>query len=132
MSLIPLGGYVRMAGDTPEENQAGNPDEFLSRPKWQRFLILVAGPFMNVVIAIGFVAVISMVGTESLIIRPVIGEVSPGKPAARAGLQPGDRIVAINGEKIDDFDDMRLAIGMHGGTPLRVDYVRNGQRGRQR
>ena len=127
VSLVPLGGYVRMAGDTPEENQAGNPDEFLSRPKWQRFLILVAGPFMNVVIAIGFVAIISMVGTESLIVRPVIGEVSPGKPAARAGLKPGDRIVAMNGEKIDNFDDMRLAISMHGGTPLHVDYLRNGQ-----
>ena len=127
VSLVPLGGYVRMAGDTPEENQDGNPDEFLSRPKWQRFLILVAGPFMNVVIAIGFVAVISMVGTESLIVRPVIGEVSPGKPAARAGLKPGDRIVAMNGEKIDNFDDMRLAISMHGGTPMHVGYLRNGQ-----
>lgn len=127
VSLVPLGGYVRMAGDTPEENLAGNPDEFLSRPKWQRFLILVAGPFMNIVIAIGFVAAISMVGTESLVIRPIIGEVTPGKPAARAGLQPGDRVTAMNGEKIDDFDDMRLAIGMHGGTPLRVDYLRNGQ-----
>jgi regulator of sigma E protease len=127
VSLVPLGGYVRMAGDIPEESQAGNPDEFLSRPKWQRFLILVAGPFMNVVIAIGFVAMISMVGTESFIIQPVIGEVSPGKPAARAGLQPGDRIVAINGEKIDDFTDMRLAIGMNSGTPLRVDYLRKGQ-----
>src|SRR5450432_2222004 len=84
VSLIPLGGYVRMAGDTPEEDQTGSPDEFLSRPKWQRFLILVAGPFMNVVIAIGFVAVINMVGTESIIVRPVIGEVSPGKPAAHA------------------------------------------------
>src|SRR5919206_4650085 len=56
VSLIPLGGYVRMAGDTPEENTAGNPDEFLSKPKWQRFLILFAGPFMNILIAIVFVA----------------------------------------------------------------------------
>src|SRR4051794_18840775 len=127
VSLIPLGGYVRMAGDTPEENQTGSPDEFLSRPKWQRFLILVAGPVMNVIIAIAFVAVISMVGTESLITRPIIGGVTPGKPAARAGLLFGDRIVAMNGEKIEDFDDMRLAISMHGGSPLRVDYVRNGQ-----
>lgn len=127
VSLVPLGGYVRMAGDTPEENQAGAPDEFLSKPKWQRFLILVAGPFMNILIAIAFMAIISMVGTESVIVRPIIGEVSPGKPAARAGLQPGDRIVGINGEKINDFDDMRLAIGMHGGTALRIDYLRNGQ-----
>jgi regulator of sigma E protease len=127
VSLVPLGGYVRMAGDTPEENQPANPEEFLSKPKWQRFLILVAGPFMNILIAIAFMAMISMVGTESIIIRPVIGEVTPGKPAARAGLLPGDRIVAINGEAMNDFDDMRLAIGMHGGTPLRIDYVRNGQ-----
>lgn len=127
VSLVPLGGYVRMAGDIPEENQPGNPDEFLSKPKWQRFLIMVAGPFMNIVIAIVFMAVISMVGTESVIIRPVIGEVTPHKPAARAGLQTGDRIVAINGEKINDFDDMRLAIGMNGGTALRIDYLRDGQ-----
>jgi regulator of sigma E protease len=127
VSLVPLGGYVRMAGDTPEENQPANPEEFLSKPKWQRFLILVAGPFMNIVIAIAFMAIISMVGTESVIIKPVIGEVTPGKPAARAGLLPGDRIVAINGEPMNDFEDMRLAIGMNGGTPLRIDYVRNGQ-----
>ncbi|MEA2336260.1 MAG: regulator of sigma protease, partial [Thermoanaerobaculia bacterium] len=128
VSLVPLGGYVRMAGDTPEENQPANPEEFLSKPKWQRFLILVAGPFMNIVIAIAFIAGISMVGTESVVIRPIIGEVTPGKPAARAGLLPGDRIVAINGEPMNDFDDMRLAIGTRSGTALRIDYVRNGQR----
>jgi regulator of sigma E protease len=128
VSLVPLGGYVRMAGDTPEENQPANPEEFLSKPKWQRFLILVAGPFMNIVIAIAFMAIISMVGTESVIIRPIIGEVTPGKPAARAGLLPGDRIVAINGEPMNEFDDMRLAIGTHSGTPLRIDYLRGAER----
>ncbi len=128
VSLIPLGGYVRMAGDTPEENQPGDPDEFLSKPKWQRFLILFAGPFMNLLIAVAFIAVINMIGTEWLIIRPIIGEVSPGKPAARAGLQVGDRIVAIDGERIEGFDDLKMAISMHAGTPLRVEYIRNGVR----
>jgi regulator of sigma E protease len=127
VSLIPLGGYVRMAGDIPEENQPGNPDEFLSKPKWQRFLIMVAGPFMNIVIAISFIAALSMVGNETVIIRPVIGEITAGKPAARAGLQPGDLIVAVNGEKIADYDDLKLAIGMNSGTALRVDFIRNGQ-----
>lgn len=128
VSLIPLGGYVRMAGDTPEDNQPGDPDEFLSKPKWQRFLILFAGPFMNLLIAVAFIAMINMIGTESLIIRPTIGEVSPGKPAARAGLQVGDQIVAINSERIENFDDLRMAISMHAGTPLRVEYMRNGVR----
>src|SRR3990170_4989858 len=56
VSLIPLGGYVRMAGDNPEENVAGQPDEFLSKPKWQRFIILFAGRARNVPIAIAFMA----------------------------------------------------------------------------
>src|SRR4051812_313886 len=77
VSLIPLGGYVRMAGDNPEENTAGSPDEFLSKPKWQRFLILVAGPAMNIFIAIAFLAALAMVGTEQLVSRPLIGEVLP-------------------------------------------------------
>ena len=127
VSLIPLGGYVRMAGDTPEENEPGKPDEFLSKPKWQRFLILVAGPLMNIILAIAFMAGIFMVGTESRLIRPVIGEVVPNRPAARAGLQAGDLVTRVGNERINDFDDLRLAITMNARTPLRVEYVRNGQ-----
>jgi regulator of sigma E protease len=127
VSLIPLGGYVRMAGDNPEENVAGNQDEFLSKPKWQRFLILFAGPFMNVVIAITFVAALAMVGTEQLVTKPIIGEVLPNKPAAKAGLQTGDRIVRINNEKVKDFEDIRMLVSMNAGTPLRVEYERNGK-----
>src|SRR5512138_1504139 len=89
VSLIPLGGYVRMAGDSPEEGRSGEPDEFLSKPKWQRFLILFAGPGMNIIIALAFLAIINMVGTENFIVQPVIGEVTPGKPAAKAGLTVG-------------------------------------------
>jgi regulator of sigma E protease len=128
VSLVPLGGYVRMAGDNPEENQPANPDEFLSKPKWQRFLILFAGPFMNLLIAISVIAAIDMIGVEQRVVMPVIGEVTAGDPAQRAGLLPGDRIVAINGETVNDFDDLRLAISMHAGLPLRVEYVRGGKR----
>jgi len=128
VSLIPLGGYVRMAGDNPEENIAGNDDEFLSKPKWQRFLILFAGPFMNVLIAIVFVAALAMVGTEQLVTKPIIGEVLPNKPAAKAGLQTGDRILRINNEQVDDFDDIRMIVSMNAGSPLRVEYERNGVR----
>lgn len=126
VSLIPLGGYVRMAGDSPEENVPGNPDEFLSKPKWQRFIILFAGPAMNVLIAIAFIAGLAMIGTEQLITKPIIDEVSPGKAAAKAGLQAGDRFVQINAEKIEDVEDVRLIISMNAGTPLKVVYERNG------
>jgi regulator of sigma E protease len=131
VSLIPLGGYVRMAGDTPDEGgpivTTGSPDEFLSKPKWQRLLILFAGPGMNILIAIAFIAGINMLGTEYRVVRPVLGEVVAGKPAAKAGLQVGDEIVRINGEKINDFEDLRLAITLNAGTTLRVEYLRNGR-----
>ncbi|HSP17458.1 MAG TPA: RIP metalloprotease RseP [Thermoanaerobaculia bacterium] len=132
VSLIPLGGYVRMAGDTPDEGgpirTTGAPDEFLSKPKWQRFVILFAGPFVNVLIAIAFLAVLGMVGTEFRVVQPVIGEVMPNKPAARAGLLPGDRIIRVGGETIKDFDDLKLAITMNAETPLQVEYIRNGEK----
>jgi regulator of sigma E protease len=127
VSLIPLGGYVRMAGDTPEENTPADPTEFLSKPKWQRFLILVAGPAMNVLIALVFITALIMVGTEELIVKPVIGKVVPGKAAARAGLQVGDRIVRIDGDAVDEFEDLRMAISMHPGQPIPVEYARNGR-----
>lgn len=126
VSLIPLGGYVRMAGDSPEENVAGNPDEFLSKPKWQRFLILFAGPFMNIVIAIAFIAIAAMSGLEQPITKPVIAEVTAGKAGAKAGLQAGDRLVRVKGEPVEDFYDVRLIISMNAGTPIEVLYDRNG------
>jgi len=126
VSIFPLGGYVRMAGDSPEENVPGNPDEFLSKPKWQRFLILFAGPLMNIFIAIGFVAALAMVGREDYDIKPVIKGVEAKMPAEKAGLLPGDRIVDINGEEMKEYDDVRLQFSMNAGTPLRVTYLRNG------
>src|SRR5216684_635021 len=120
VSLIPLGGYVRMAGDNPEEAQPSAPDEFLSKPRWQRFLILVAGPFMNLLIAIAFVAVVNYAGIETVITQAVLSEVQPNLPAAKAGLRPFDRIVSIDGEAVEDWDDVNLAIKMHPDTPLHL------------
>src|ERR1051325_2351932 len=75
VSLIPLGGYVRMAGDMPEEGRTGDPDEFLSKPKWQRFLILFAGPFMNLFIAVAFVAGLNLSGMPY---APLAAKIAPG------------------------------------------------------
>src|SRR5256885_10081257 len=106
VSLITLGGYVRMAGDTPEDNQPANPDEVLSKPKWQRFLILVAGPFMNLFIAVAVLTGVNMRGVPQRLVAPVIGEVSAGSAAQRAGFRLGDRIVSIDGEPMNDLDDL--------------------------
>src|SRR4028119_1344059 len=113
VSLIPLGGYVRMAGDAAEENPSGAPDEFLSKPKWQRFIILFAGPAMNIIIAVAFMAAIVMIGVDQPVTEPVVGEIEKGAPAEKAGLQPGDRIVRIKGEPVNDFNDLRVVILMH-------------------
>ena len=75
---------------------------------------------MNLIIAIVFIAALSMIGTEIPIVKPILGEVQPNMPAAKAGLQVGDEIVAIKGEKIADYDDLRLAVTMHAETPVTV------------
>jgi regulator of sigma E protease len=126
VSMIPLGGYVRMAGDNPEENQPQNPDEFLSKPKWQRLLILVAGPVMNLVIAILFVTGLSMIAVPKPVGHPILGEVQANMPAAKAGLKVGDRITKIDGDSMNDFEDIRMSINMHPGDTLRVEVLRNG------
>lgn len=128
LSLIPLGGYVRMAGDTPEEAHAAAPDEFLSKPKWQRLLILVAGPFMNLVLAVGLLAIVNFAGVRSSAIPPILGDVLPNLPAAKAGLKPLDKIVTIDDDEVEDWADVQLAIVMHPATPIHVGYERNGAR----
>ncbi len=126
VSLVPLGGYVRMAGDNPEENPAGKPDEFLSKPKWQRLLILFAGPAMNIVIALLFMAFVAMIGFEERITRPIVAQVEKGTPAEKAGLKTGDRLLRIKDEPVNDFNDARLLISMNAGTPLPVVFERDG------
>ena len=128
VSILPLGGYVRMAGDIPDEDHIPQPDEFLSRPKWQRFLILFAGPMANLFIAVAFLAVLNMAGNEILSEnRPILGTVVEGKPADQAGLKTGDRVLEANGRAIETWEDLKLAISLHPGTPVKLRFIRDGQ-----
>jgi len=100
VSALPLGGYVKMAGDNPVEERTHQPDEFLSKPRWQRALIILAGPVMNIAMAIVIVAVLLMVGLPHPAYEDDPAEISgvgQGSPAEQAGLQVGDRIIEING-----------------------------------
>ena len=113
VSAIPLGGYVKMAGENPDDQPVGADDEFLSKTKWQRFQILLAGPVMNLVLAVGLLAVVLTQGDRVLafLSRPaVIGVVNPGSAAERGGMLPGDQVVRINGRDIDDWEDLEVAV----------------------
>ena len=96
ISAIPLGGYVKMAGENPDDPRSGRDDEFLSKTKWQRFQILIMGPLMNLILAVVVTAGVLMNGAEIPAFQskpPVVGQVTPDSPAASAGIQRGDRIV---------------------------------------
>src|ERR1700739_4025206 len=98
VSALPLGGYVKMAGDNPLEERKGDPDEFLSKPRWQRVLIALAGPAMNVVLSIVLIAGIYMRGSKqpAFLDRPMdVAGVVPDSPAQKAGLKPGDHTISI-------------------------------------
>src|SRR5258706_6964541 len=94
VSLVPLGGYVRLGGENPDEI-SDDPREFLNKPRWQRILVYLAGPAMNVLLAIVLIAGLFMAGIEVMSLPdtpPVIGGVEPGTSAAPAGAQPGGPI----------------------------------------
>lgn len=129
VSLIPLGGYVQMAGDTPDDEEAGRHEgDLLSKPKWQRFLILFAGPGMNLVVAIAFLAFLFMAGTEELRDSdPVLGTILPDTPAAAAGMQSGDRILSVEGEQVATWSDFQMLVNMKPGEILDIAYVRGSE-----
>ena len=132
ISVIPLGGYVKMAGENPEDPRSGQPDEFLSKTKWQRFQILFAGPAMNIILAVVVTTfVLAYQGVQVAVYwdQPaVIGSVVGGSPAEKAGLRPGDRIVQVAGDTVDTWKDLDIAIGIRRpDRDVAVSVVRNGQ-----
>jgi len=129
VSAIPLGGYVRLFGENPDES-SGDPGEFLGKPRWQRVLVYLAGPAMNVVLSVALFAVLFMVGVELPnlpAMPPVIGAVEAGSSAARAGLAKGDLVVKVNGERITNWQELSLALITSPDKPVALQ-VRRGER----
>lgn len=134
ISLLPLGGYVKMAGDDPTEVTA--PEDrgrgFLEQAPWRRLLIALAGPAANLVFpAIVYFAAFALQNGEP-VPGPVIGTVAPGSPAAAAGLLPGDRVVSVGSpggpsKPVRDFPELRDLVGPHPGEPLAIEVEREGR-----
>lgn len=136
LSWIPLGGYVKFAGDA---NAASAPDPAAAalpaseragmlqfKPLWQRAAVAAAGPAANFAVAIAlFTAILLYVGHVTL--APVVGGVNKGSAAEAAGIKAGDLLTAINGTPVDDFGQLPQIISMRGGEDLTIDLDRHGQ-----
>lgn len=126
LSLIPLGGYVALVG---ESDAADIPqgfsqrESFALRPAWQRLLVIAAGPAANILLA-WLLCWILAFGWGTPVMQPVIGAVQPDSPALAAGLEAGDRIEAINGSPVKSWEAMSEAISKSEGRPMHMLVLR--------
>jgi regulator of sigma E protease len=134
---LPLGGYVKFKGDmnpasTPSDEWLALPAEernqtFQAKPVWQRFLIVLAGPATNFLFAIlGFMAIFAAVGYPTA--SATVSQVGPNSAAAKAGIQPGDRIVEVNGNTVSTFVDLQSYVALRPAEPMNVVLERGGER----
>ena len=130
VSAIPLGGYVKMAGENPDDARTGASDEFLSKTKWERFQVLIMGPVMNLALAIIVMALVLYQGAElpAFTEQPaVVGTVEADSPAAAAGIRPGDRIVSVDGRDIANWERLTMAIGTRANRQVSIVFLRDGK-----
>jgi regulator of sigma E protease len=129
ISAIPLGGYVKMAGENPEDQRTGSSDEFLSKTKWQRFQILIMGPLMNLALAVVLMAIVLMQGGQVPVFQDqavVVGKVERDSPAERAGIRVGDTIVRVAGENTDTWERFFFAIATKPDRDVTLSVLRDG------
>ena len=137
IGALPLGGYVKMAGENPddvERDKDGNvvrrQDEFLSKSKWQRFQVLIMGPTMNILLAVLLTALVLYQGVEKGVYEdqpPVVGAVAEGSPAAGSGVRNGDRIEAVNDHTVNTWEQLYIAIGSRPNREVDLRVLRDGQ-----
>jgi regulator of sigma E protease len=130
VNALPFGGYVKMAGENPLEAHTGDPREFPSKPRWQRFIIAFAGPFANIVLAIALLTGVFMVRYEHPVYldQPaVIGWVLENSPAQKAGIQPGDRIIRIENVQNPTWEDVLPKVVLSPGQPVQIAIQRGNQ-----
>lgn len=132
VSWVPLGGYVKLKGETPEE-VTGTPDagDLMSRSRFQRFLVFVMGAVFNLITAYVFTVAILMVGIPEPIYPsqpPIVGEILPESPASASGIQPMDRIASIGGQPVHTWREMEWAILLSPGQTKEMVVERGAER----
>jgi len=129
VSLIPLGGYVKMVGEEPDSEIEPYliPQSFTHKSVFKRFLIVAAGPMSNLLLAVAiFFLVFQTSGTY--VLRPLVGEVDTPSPAAQSGLQKDDLVVSINGVELTSWEEMAAQIADSQGRSMAFVIERGGQR----
>jgi len=131
VAWLPLGGFVKMLGENPDEIDSpeveADPSHALrSKPTWQKLLVVFAGPAMNLALPVLIFAATLALGIDRR--EAVVGNVEPGSPAAEAGLLPGDRLLSIQGESIAWWDELEKQVRSQPGRRLDLDVEREGRR----
>jgi regulator of sigma E protease len=130
IAAIFFGGYVKMAGEQPGDENSDDPRGFLAKPRWQRLIIAFAGPAMNIVLAVGILTGLFMVRFPKLPSSPSpeVSYVMPDSAAAKAGIREGDRIVQIDNTVNPTWEDIGMKEVASAGHDLSVWISRNGER----
>jgi regulator of sigma E protease len=130
ISALLFGGYVKMAGDDPSANRQGDPGEFLAKPRWQRFVVVVMGPIMNILLALVLLTCLYKFHFQKPAYQEEaarLGAVEADSPAARIGLMPGDLIVRLDGLQNPTWEDVEIKILTTVGEAMRLEVERDGK-----
>jgi regulator of sigma E protease len=126
VSAVPFGGYVRMLGEQPGDEAALDPKSFQAKPRWQRAIVIVAGPLMNIILALGLVTGLYMYAYPKEV-DTTITSIIANSPAAQVGMQLGDKIVKFAGDNHPTWDSIIGKEIVSAGRPLPVTVERNGK-----
>ncbi|MGH7600847.1 MAG: RIP metalloprotease RseP [bacterium] len=132
ISWIPLGGYVKMAGmidESMDTKVEGQPWEFMSKPVWKRAIVIAAGPVMNVLLTVAFFTALHFAyGLPQAANEPVVAQVIDDSPAAKIGLQANDRILSVNGQPVETWEQLTLLIHANPEKEIVLEWERQGEK----
>src|SRR5271157_3987374 len=130
ISALPFGGYVRMAGDDPSAERMGEPWEFLTKPRWQRFVVVVMGPTMNILLAVLVLAGLYKFHFQKPVFeeQPArVGDVEADSPASQIGVKPGDLVVRLDNLQNPRWEELQIKILTTVGEAMPIEVERDGK-----